>query len=135
VKRYPSVFYTLKSFESIIAGKQKVERKVDLTTVNCGKQLRLLLTWKQKKSNVQLAIKFTDSANFSYDQRHLHTLRHFKPRTYFSVQLKLHLMERRNAYRILVGKPEGKRLLGSPRRSWVDNIKMDLREVDWNGSD
>ena len=35
----------------------------------------------------------------------------------------------RNAYRVLVGKPEGKRPLGRPRRRWVDNIKMDLREV------
>jgi hypothetical protein len=34
-----------------------------------------------------------------------------------------------NAYRILVGKPEGKRPLGRPRRRWVDNIKMDLREM------
>jgi hypothetical protein len=39
--------------------------------------------------------------------------------------------ERRNAYRILVGKPEGKRPLGRPRRRWVDN----LREVGWDGSD
>jgi hypothetical protein len=37
--------------------------------------------------------------------------------------------ERRNAYRILVVKPEGKRPLGRPRRRWVDNIKMDLREI------
>jgi hypothetical protein len=36
--------------------------------------------------------------------------------------------EKRNAYRILVGKPEGKRLLGRPRSRWVNNIKMDLRE-------
>jgi hypothetical protein len=35
--------------------------------------------------------------------------------------------EKRNAYRILVGMPEGKRSLGRPRRRWVDNIKMDLR--------
>jgi hypothetical protein len=41
--------------------------------------------------------------------------------------------EKRNAYRILVGKPEGKRQLGRPRRRWVDNIKMDLREVGWDG--
>jgi hypothetical protein len=40
--------------------------------------------------------------------------------------------ERRNAYRILVGKPEGKRPLGRPRRRWVDNIKMDLGEVEWD---
>jgi hypothetical protein len=37
--------------------------------------------------------------------------------------------EKRNTYRILVGKPEGKRPLGIPRRRWVDNIKMDLREI------
>jgi hypothetical protein len=36
-------------------------------------------------------------------------------------------MRRRNAYRILMGKPEGERPLGRPRRSWEDNIKMDLR--------
>jgi hypothetical protein len=41
----------------------------------------------------------------------------------------------RNAYRILVGKPERKRPLGRPRRSWVDNIKMDLREIGWGGTD
>jgi hypothetical protein len=43
--------------------------------------------------------------------------------------------ETRNAYRILVGKPEGKRLLGRPRRKWVDNIKMDLGEIGWDGRD
>jgi hypothetical protein len=43
--------------------------------------------------------------------------------------------EKRNAYRILVGKPEGKRPLGRPRRRWVDNIKMDLRETGWDGVD
>jgi hypothetical protein len=36
-------------------------------------------------------------------------------------------------YRILVGKPEGKRPLGRPRRRWVDNIKMDLREIGCDG--
>jgi hypothetical protein len=41
--------------------------------------------------------------------------------------------ETRNTYRILVGKPEGKRPLGRPRRRWVDNIKMDLRETGWDG--
>jgi hypothetical protein len=40
---------------------------------------------------------------------------------------------KRNAYRILVGKPEGKRPTGRPRHRWVDSIKMDLRELGWNG--
>jgi hypothetical protein len=42
---------------------------------------------------------------------------------------------RRNAYRILLGMPEGKTPLGRPRRRWVDNIKMDLREIGWDGMD
>ena len=37
--------------------------------------------------------------------------------------------EGKGVYRVLVGKPEGKRLLGRPRRRWKDNIKMDLQEV------
>jgi hypothetical protein len=41
--------------------------------------------------------------------------------------------EARNAYRILVGKPQGKRPLETPRRRWVDNIKIDLREGGWDG--
>jgi hypothetical protein len=42
---------------------------------------------------------------------------------------------RRNAYRLLVEKPEGKRSLGRPRRRWVDNIRMDLGEVGWGDVD
>jgi len=45
--------------------------------------------------------------------------------------------ERRGVYRVLVGKPEGKKLLGRPRRRWEDNIKLDLQEVGcgaWTGS-
>jgi hypothetical protein len=41
--------------------------------------------------------------------------------------------EKRNAYRILVGQPEGKRPLVRPRRKWEDNIKMDLRGIGWGG--
>ena len=46
--------------------------------------------------------------------------------------------EERGVYRVLVGKPEGRRLMGRPRRRWVDNIRMDLQEVgygyiDWIG--
>jgi hypothetical protein len=43
--------------------------------------------------------------------------------------------EKRTACRILVGKPEGKRPLGRSRRRWVDNIKMDLIEIGWDGVD
>ena len=48
----------------------------------------------------------------------------------------MHMGEGRGVHRVLVGKPEGKRPLGRPRRRWKDNIKMDLQEVggdceDW----
>jgi hypothetical protein len=43
--------------------------------------------------------------------------------------------EKRNAYRILGGKPEGMRPLEKPRRRWLDNIKVDLREIGWSGMD
>jgi hypothetical protein len=43
--------------------------------------------------------------------------------------------ERRGIYRVLVGKPEGKRPLGRPRHRWDDNIKMDLKEVRCGGVD
>jgi hypothetical protein len=43
--------------------------------------------------------------------------------------------EERNAYKILVGKPEGKRPLRRPRHRWADNIEMDLTEIGWNGMD
>jgi hypothetical protein len=43
--------------------------------------------------------------------------------------------EKRNAYRILVGKPEGNRPVRRPRHRWVDNIKMDLGERGWDGMD
>jgi hypothetical protein len=43
--------------------------------------------------------------------------------------------ERRDVYRVLVEKPEGKRPLGIPRRRREDNNKMDLKEVEWNGMD
>jgi hypothetical protein len=43
--------------------------------------------------------------------------------------------EKRNACRILVGKPEGKRPLGRPRHRWENNIRMDLRVIGWGGTD
>jgi hypothetical protein len=45
------------------------------------------------------------------------------------------MVVKKNAYRILVGKREGKRALGRPRHKWVDNIKIDLREIGWDGMD
>jgi hypothetical protein len=42
-------------------------------------------------------------------------------------------MVKTNACRTLLGKPEGKRPIGRPRRRWVGNIKMDLREIGWDG--
>jgi hypothetical protein len=45
------------------------------------------------------------------------------------------MREKRNAYRLLMGKPEGKRPLGRQRRRWVDNIKMDILEIGWGGED
>jgi hypothetical protein len=45
------------------------------------------------------------------------------------------LGKKTNVYRILVGKPEGKRLLGRPRRRWVNNIRMDFLEIGWGDVD
>jgi len=45
------------------------------------------------------------------------------------------MWERRGLYRVLMGKPEGKRPLGRPRHRWEDNIKMDLKEVGCGGMD
>ena len=51
------------------------------------------------------------------------------------VEIRYVLWERRGVYRVLVGKPEGKRPLGRPRRKWEGNIKMDLQEVGLEGMD
>jgi hypothetical protein len=45
------------------------------------------------------------------------------------------MREKKNAYRLLVGKPDIKRPLGRPRRRWVDNIRIDLGAVGWGGVD
>jgi hypothetical protein len=43
--------------------------------------------------------------------------------------------EKKNVYKVLMGKPEGKRPLGRPRYGWEDIIKLDLREIGWGGLD
>jgi hypothetical protein len=45
------------------------------------------------------------------------------------------MREKRNAYRLLVGKPEGRRPLGKPRRRWLNDIRMDFVEVGWGDVD
>jgi hypothetical protein len=50
-----------------------------------------------------------------------------------SVYIHFRIGEKRNAYRLSVGKPEGMRPLGRPRPRWVDNIKTDLLEIGWGG--
>jgi hypothetical protein len=45
------------------------------------------------------------------------------------------MREKRNTYSLLLGKPDGRRPLGRPRRRWVDNIKMDLLEIGWGSVD
>ena len=57
---------------------------------------------------------------------------------HYEASILLAMGEERGVYRVLVGKPEGKRPLGRPRRRWVDNIRMDIQEVgcgyvDWIG--
>jgi hypothetical protein len=51
------------------------------------------------------------------------------------IVLKINLLIFNKAYRLLVGKPEGKRPLGRPRRRWADNIKIDILEIGWGGVD
>jgi hypothetical protein len=43
--------------------------------------------------------------------------------------------EKRNTYRLLVGKPEGKKPPGRPKRRWLDNMRVDLGEIGWGGVD
>jgi hypothetical protein len=57
-------------------------------------------------------------------------MQYSKVKIHICVSTAARMGEKRNAYRLLVGKPEGKRPLGRPRRIWVDNIRMDLGEVD-----
>jgi hypothetical protein len=65
----------------------------------------------------------------------LHIIRVSKSRTMRWVWHVARVGETKNAYRISIEKPEGKRPLERPRHRWEDNIRMDLREVGWEGVD
>jgi hypothetical protein len=84
--------------------------------------ISLLIVFKQDREIREIYIKKI------YLSR---TIRIIKSRMMRSAGHVARLGEKRNAYRLLVGKPEGKRPLGRPRRRWMDNIRMDIREVEW----
>jgi hypothetical protein len=63
------------------------------------------------------------------------TIRIIKSRRIRWARYVARLGEKRNAYELLVAKPEGKSPLGRPRCRWVDNIKMDLLEIGWGDVD
>jgi hypothetical protein len=62
-------------------------------------------------------------------------IRMIKSRTITWVEHVARMGEKRDACRILVGKSEGKKPLGRPRRRWVGNTKMDLRKIGWSNMD
>jgi hypothetical protein len=99
-------------------------------------------TSKERGPTLYDIITHTHPANCKLHTEELHNLysspniiRMIKPRRMRWAGHVARMGEKRNAYRILVGKPEGRRPLGRPRRRWVDNIKIDLREIGWNGVD
>ena len=65
----------------------------------------------------------------------LNIIRNLKSRQLRWAEHVARMKQSRNVYRVLVGKPYGKRTLGRPRRRWEDNTEMDLREVDCNPGD
>jgi hypothetical protein len=70
-----------------------------------------------------------------YVSRRGSIIRMIKSRTIRWIGRLVRIGERRNAYKILVRQTEGRRPLGRPRRRWVENVKLDLREIGWNGLD
>jgi hypothetical protein len=73
------------------------------------------------------------SLNYTYSIIYLSIQTNIKSRRMRWAEYVARMVEGRVAYRILVGRPEGRRPLGRPRRRWEDNIKMDLQEVGWGG--
>jgi hypothetical protein len=72
---------------------------------------------------------YNEKLHSFYSSRSVITSRMIKSRRMRRAGHVVRMGEKRNVYRILVGKPEGKRPLGIPRSRWVDNDKMDLRDI------
>ena len=97
-------------------------------TLNGGISTVFVLPW-------ELWVAGTSETNYVYSPNIVRVIKSRRMRWAGHVA---RMDEERGAYRVLVGKPEGKRPLGRPRRRWVDNIRMDLQEVgcgyvDWIG--
>ena len=89
--------------------------------------VRKILGLKEMKlqENVESCIMLS----YMYCILRLNIIRNLKSRRLRWAGHAVRMEQSRNVYRVLVGKPEGKRPLGRPRRRWEDTIKMDLREV------
>jgi hypothetical protein len=67
--------------------------------------------------------------------KHNNIIRHIKSRRMRWAEHVARMGEEKNVYRVLMGKPEGKRPLVKPRHRWEDGIRMDLREIGWGSVD
>jgi hypothetical protein len=108
-------------------------------------KINLILLLLQMKQNYNFACGFYGCETWSLTLRKEHRLRVFQNRMLRKIcgprkdgvkggWRKLH-REKPKPCRILMGKPEGERSLGRPRRRWENNIKMDFREIGWGGID
>jgi hypothetical protein len=100
----------------------KLITKKQSAGVACVAKFRYLLSWK--KENGEWRKLHNKGLHDFYSSPSI--IRIIKSRRMRWVGHVARMGEKRNAYRLLVGKPEGKRPLGRPRRRWVDNIRMDL---------
>ncbi|KAJ4444834.1 hypothetical protein ANN_06631 [Periplaneta americana] len=126
LENYPVVLYGCETWTLTLSEKQRLrvfENKV-LRKIFGAKRDEVTGEWR-KLHNAELhALYSSPDIIRNIKSRHLRWAGHVA-----------RMGESRNAYRVLVGRPEGKRPLGRPRRRWEDNIKMDLREVGYDGRD
>jgi hypothetical protein len=88
-----------------------------------------------KRNGVTIEWRKLHSGEFQNLYSTSNTIRQIKSRRMRWVGHVVRMGEGRKVYRVLVGKPEGKRSLGGSRRSWGDGVKMEFRETDWEGVD